>query len=138
MLRWPEAIAKPSEKTLREFGFAATIIAGAWFFWLTRQARYLPALLLGVAAIVILIFSLAAPRFLRPLQAALVAITFPIGWFLSWLALAILFYGVFTPFAVVFRLVGRDALRLRFESDRDSYWIAKEHDRDLARYFRQF
>ena len=38
---------------------------------------------------------------------------FPIGWTVSRLMLAAMFYVIFTPVGLVFRLIGRDALRLR-------------------------
>lgn len=39
---------------------------------------------------------------------------------------ALLFYLVFTPFALVFRLAGRDALRRRRDPAADSYWIPRQ------------
>jgi hypothetical protein len=40
--------------------------------------------------------------------------------------LTVLFFVVVTPYALVLRLAGRDALRLRPEPGRDSYWIARD------------
>ena len=42
------------------------------------------------------------------------------------LALAILFYGVVTPTGLLMRLFGKDPLRLRFDREAKSYWIARE------------
>lgn len=39
------------------------------------------------------------------------------------LLMAILFFGVFTPMAIVLRLLGKDPLRLRTQSS--SYWIVR-------------
>ncbi len=36
---------------------------------------------------------------------------------------ALLLYGFFTPFALLLRLVRRDALRLRYDPHAESYWI---------------
>jgi hypothetical protein len=38
---------------------------------------------------------------------------------------AVLFYGVLTPFSWVMRVSGKDPLRLRFEKETRSYWIAR-------------
>lgn len=43
------------------------------------------------------------------------------GW-ISVGVLGLIYFGVLTPVAVVLRLLGRDALRLR-RGDADSYWI---------------
>ncbi|MDX2150924.1 MAG: SxtJ family membrane protein, partial [Bryobacteraceae bacterium] len=51
--------------------------------------------------------------------------------------LAILFYGCITPIGYLMRLTGKDPLRLRFESDRQSYWIARDTD-DISSFNNQF
>jgi hypothetical protein len=44
---------------------------------------------------------------------------------LTWLAAAVLFFGLVTPIGVFMRLAGRDRLRLRNHSTRASYWIPR-------------
>ena len=75
---------------------------------------------------------------MKPLFLALTLASFPIGWVASRLLLAILFYAVFTPAGWAMRLMGRDALQLRRDSDRYSYWEPKEIVVDPHRYFRPF
>ena len=65
-------------------------------------------------------------------------LAFPIGWVVSRLLLAILFYGVVTPMGLVLRLGGRDPLRLARPAARTTYWMAKPGPADLRSYFRQF
>jgi hypothetical protein len=36
-----------------------------------------------------------------------------------------LFFAIVTPIALVMRLAGRDSLRLRFERERQSYWLRR-------------
>jgi hypothetical protein len=62
---------------------------------------------------------------------------FPIGWAISHLVLAILYYGLFTPVAAVFRMTGRDELNLRRPVRSDSYWSPKSTANDAAEYLRQ-
>ena len=38
-------------------------------------------------------------------------LAFPIGWTVSQVILAVMFYGLFTPIGLVFRLIGRDPLQ---------------------------
>jgi len=63
--------------------------------------------------------------------------TRPLGALISHLMLAVIFYLVITPLAVVLRLFGRDALALRSDAASPSYWSARARDDDLGRYFRQ-
>ena len=65
------------------------------------------------------------------------AITYPIGWVVSHVVLAVLFLGVFTPVAVLFRLIGRDALARRRPPDRATYWLPMPAPDDVRSYFRQ-
>jgi hypothetical protein len=52
--------------------------------------------------------------------------------------LALLFYLLFTPLAMVFRLLKRDALQLRRPARVDTYWTAKPTRSDVRGYLQQF
>jgi hypothetical protein len=65
-------------------------------------------------------------------------LAFPIGWTVSNLVLVLVFFGLFTPVALVFRLLGRDALQRRFQPEQDTYWTARPETTEPVRYFRQF
>lgn len=41
--------------------------------------------------------------------------------------MAVMFYIVLTPFAVVMRLAGKDPMRRTFDRGAASYWLAREH-----------
>ena len=49
-----------------------------------------------------------------------------------------IFFGLLTPVNLVFRRIGRDALRRGFDHRADSYWIRRAGPPPVARYFRQF
>jgi hypothetical protein len=61
---------------------------------------------------------------------------FPIGWTVSRVVLGAVFFLVLTPIGVVFRLTGRDALRVR-RTSRTSYWTDKRQAGALSDYLRQ-
>jgi hypothetical protein len=63
---------------------------------------------------------------------------FPIGWTISQFILALMFYRLFTPIGLVFRLLGRDALHRVRQPGLDSYWSPKATPADPRRYFKQF
>lgn len=63
---------------------------------------------------------------------------FPIGWVVSHVLMAVVFFGLFTLIGFLFRLVGRDPLMLRRPVNQASYWLPKARVEDKRRYFRQF
>jgi|GEM_PF-921511 len=48
--------------------------------------------------------------------------------FATAIAMALLFYGVMTPVAVLLRALGRDPLSLRFNAGATSYWVRRDRD----------
>src|SRR5207248_2430156 len=77
----------------------------------------------------------------KPLQRLMfdswMAITYPIGWAVSHLLMAIVFYLVITPVGLLMRLLGRDPLNRAFDPARQSYWIQHDPAASSDRYFRQ-
>lgn len=55
-------------------------------------------------------------------------------------AIAVLFFGVLTPLALVMRVWGRDPLRRRLDPDAPSYWLARDSrpDHRQTAMLRQF
>ena len=81
---------------------------------------------------------LVVPRAVRPIFVAWMVLAFPIGWAISNVVLVALFYGLFTPIGALFRLIGRDPLRLRPQPAGATYWVEKPQAEDARRYFQQF
>lgn len=81
------------------------------------------------AIIVAAIFAMSAwiaPRVLAPLNRLWFRFGELLHRIVSPIALGVIFFGVVTPYAVVMRLFGRDALLLRKGSARPSYWVRRE------------
>jgi hypothetical protein len=108
------------------------------FFAIGEPAARTTAIVLWGAAALCLVLSRVAPVALRPLWVTLIAITFPIGFVVSHVVLGVVYYTVFTPVGLLFRLIGRDPLERRFEAARTSYWVARKPVTDVKRYFRQY
>jgi len=96
------------------------------------------AVLLGTVAVVIGLPGLVQPWLIRPIYVGATLLTFPIGWVVSKLILAGLFYGVFTPVSLIFWLMGRDVLSRRTRPATVTYWQPKHLPTDPRRYFRPF
>ena len=60
-----------------------------------------------------------------------------LGWVLSNILLGVTYYGILTPTGWVMRLCGRDPMRRNIGRKADSYWIRRDGERKVARYFSQ-
>ncbi len=61
---------------------------------------------------------LVRPNWIKAVYVAWMVLAFPIGWTVSQLVLALIYFGLFTPLALVFRLLGRDPLNRARRPDR--------------------
>lgn len=137
-MNWTDVTAPASEKVLRQFGLLSLAVFTGWGAWRALQGQPGAITIALIAAGVTLgALALTRPMTLGPVFTAAMVLAFPIGWALSRAILAVLFYLVFTPVALVFRLIGRDALRLkRPPASTGSYWT-KVAERSADSYFRQ-
>lgn len=138
-MQWSEVVAPPPPKMLRQFaGLFLVVFLGlaGWRVWQGHAdgwAAGLAVLALGVG-----LLGLVRPAAVRYVYTGWMIVAFPIGWTISHLVLAVMFYAVFTPIALLFRAIGRDELRLRRDQARASYWVPKPGPASVREYFRQF
>lgn len=139
---------QPDRKILREFSEFWLIFVGmflapmAYLGWgpfrhLGGANATLAAVLWGLA-LAGRVLGWLKPEWLKPVFLGLTLLAFPIGLVVSNLALMMIYYLVFTPIALVFRLIGRDALHRKLDRQAKSYWEEYNPDRGRARYLRQF
>jgi hypothetical protein len=130
---------------LRQFGVCALLALPSlgWMIlgrtsptsWTTAQSVVF-AVLSGLGALGGLL-ALLSPKALKPAFVALTLATMPIGLVVGELVLLVIYFAVFTPVALLFRLIGRDALERRFKPEQPSYWTPKTQATDVRQYFRQ-
>ena len=123
---------------LRQFAALSLVVFGGIAAW-RWYSGVVDGWTLGWAAAAALIggIGLAVPRAISPVYQGWMVIAFPIGWTVSKLVLGAMLYLMFTPVALVFRLIGRDALKLR-RRDSASYWEPKPGAKSGEEYLRQF
>jgi hypothetical protein len=137
-MQWSDLKTPPTARTLRQF--AATwlvVLGGIATSRLWRGQTDFVTAVIAVAAAVVGFAGLIRPGAVRVVYTAAMIVTFPIGWVVSKAVLALLFFLLFTPIAVVFRLVGRDALGLRRRRD-TSFWTKYPGERKPEDYLRPF
>lgn len=78
------------------------------------------------------------PQALRPLWVVLMVVNYPIGWVVTHVVMALIFYLVVTPVGVIMRLSGRDPIERGFDRTAKTYWKPRRTEHDPARYFRQY
>jgi len=145
----------PDEKKLKEFGWVSVIgfsVIGflvlptaSWIHSLSGEEPYawtdwnwkISLILLGVG-IAIWVLSLISIKAVKLVYVFWMAVAFPIGWTISHLILGLLYFLLFTPMAIVFRMMGRDALDRKIDKNAASYWIHREGAPESSRYVRQF
>jgi hypothetical protein len=138
-MQWSDIQLNPPAKTLRQFAGLWLACFGGLALWegLIRRHASASAVFLTLA-LAIGPLGLVWPKVLRPIYASWMVLTFPIGWLISQLTLALIFYGLFTPIGLLFRLMGRDPLHLARPEGVETYWSSKVTHADLRRYFKQF
>ena len=62
----------------------------------------------------------------------------PIGWTISHLVLAAVYFFVLTPIGLIMRLAGRDTMNRTPDPKATTYWIQRKGQTAPERYFRQF
>jgi hypothetical protein len=112
-------------------------MVGAWLLWRVHAPR--GAIAVWTATAVATGLSLLSEAAATAIFVALSYATFPIGFVMSWTALAALYFLVITPIGLVMRGIGRDSLRLKADGDAGSYWTPRPgRGTDSTRAFRQF
>jgi hypothetical protein len=138
----------PTNRQLRQFGFIALVafgVLGALVEWrgglfgfhFGDAARWV-SYSLWALGVVSALLSLVYPAGNRFLFLALTIVTYPIGTVVSFVLMAIFFYGIVTLFAIVFRLIGRDVMKRKFEPEASTYWAPHTSPASIKRYFQQF
>ena len=109
----------------RSFGVvfsAAFSLYGAWP--LLEEPRTVRPWAL-VAGGVFLLLALVAPRLLAPLNRVWTKLGLVMGTIVSPIVMAVLFFFLITPIALLMRMMGKDVLRLRRDAEAPSYWIER-------------
>ena len=128
----------PRGRDLLVFGIGLPIIFGSIGYAVySKGAPSIALAIWSVGTAVSLLFALV-----RPLRAAIFRVwmyaVFPIGWTVTHLIMALLFFAVITPAGLVLRMFGRDALSRRLDSNARSYWLERRQSSPVERYFHQY
>ncbi|HEY1602901.1 MAG TPA: SxtJ family membrane protein [Pirellulales bacterium] len=137
---------QPTDRQLRQFGWIA--LAGlpmlGWLFdgkpWpLADSTQMQQVVLTTLAALGVIAATLAilCPQALRWPFVGAMLLALPLGLVMGEVVLAIIYFLLFLPVSLVFRLIGRDALERGIDHRAKTYWQPKAHPPGHESYFRQ-
>ena len=134
----------PSPRVVSQFAWVAVAGLGLlaylglrWtvgFSW--DHPVFLGAIALGVLQLVLFLIGVRVVS--RILFVTLSIVFVPIGFIISHVLIAVIYYVVLTPIALVFRLTGRDVLGRRPDPAKTSYWHQRDGARSPASYFKLY
>lgn len=127
----------PSRRQLASFAVAWLAFLGLWGSALWLRGHRPAAEILWAAAGVVPLAGAVSARFLRHVFVGLSYATYPVGFVVSQVVLAIAYFLVLFPIGLAMRMFGHDPLARRFDPEAKSYWTAREGTRPVESYFDQ-
>lgn len=118
----------PSE---RRFGLFFSLVFSCVATYTYLSEQLVTSLALFLVAALFLVLAICFPRMLRVLNILWFRLGVVMGTVVSPLVLALIFFGIFTPIALIMKLKGRDELRLKFRSA-SSYWRIYSSDKSVS------
>ena len=126
----------PSTRQLRQFGVVCFFVLPL-VGWLWNVSVNGLAVMLFLGSL-IAILSIAWPPAVKPIFVGLMLVAAPIGMVVGELAMLLIFLGIFLPISMIFRLTGRDALRLKIDKNASTYWLPKNEPKHVSSYYRRY
>lgn len=128
-----------SKKKLRSFGL---LVGGVFLlisFWLlfshkdgsVNANNHLFTYVLLLFGGILFLTGVFFPSFLKNPYKIWMGIAFFIGWIVSRILIAILFYVVVTPLGIVAKLFGKEFLDVKFRDNKNSYWVMKSPNKQI-------
>jgi hypothetical protein len=143
---------QPDRRMLRQFAWASLLLLPglAWFLaW--RHGLPTPwALAIGGLGVLVALAQIGAflvsealgalleKTIAKPVFQGLMLVAYPIGFVVSNVLIAAIFYVVITPIGLVFRLIGRDVMGKRLEPAKATYWHDRGAPRPPSSYFKLY
>ena len=121
----------------RKFGFFFTFVLALAAAYLYYSDNVTWAYLVSIAASLLALVTLIKSDTLLPLNKLWIRFGLLLGMIVSPIVLGVIFFGFFTPIAMLMRLSGRDELRLKF-AQKSSHWISREEPIKSQSFKHQF
>lgn len=128
---------QPSVRDLRVFA-TLSFAFGAGFAWFAAVRGWgAVAVLSATVGVAVALVGWWRPRAVRGVYVGACTAAWPVGFVVSHLVLAGIYFLVVTPIGLLLRLAGKDPLQRRFDATRPTYWADRGPERPPESYFRQ-
>jgi hypothetical protein len=127
----------PSGRQLLVFSLAWIAALAALGFASWHRGRVPVAGALWALALAVPLAGAAYRPLLRGAFLGLSYATYPVGWVVSHVVLALLYFLVLTPVGLTMRMLGHDPLARTFDRGARTYWIPRDPKRTPESYFNQ-
>tara|TARA_Y100000768_G_C23948299_1_gene668784 strand:+ start:289 stop:684 length:396 start_codon:yes stop_codon:yes gene_type:complete len=126
-------IKLPSNKKFGYFFTLVFVVVGAYFSYLSFWTI---GYIMAIFAIVFFIITLFKENLLLPFNKLWMQFGLFLGRLINPIILGILFFGLFTPYAIALKIIKRDALGLK--QVKKSYWLTRKSISPQTNFKRQF
>lgn len=114
-----------TDRDVRKFGVTIGIVLVllAAFFFLKEKPS---AIYFASAGALLAALTWLLPGLMRPLYRAWMAFAVVMGFVMTRVILTIIYYGMFTPIALIMKLLRKDLLHERIDTQAGTYWVKRE------------
>ena len=123
--------------TNKKFGYFFSGIFLTISLYFLYSERFSTGYIFATLALLFVIITIIKADLLLPLNKLWMYFGYLLGIIISPIVLGIIFFGLFTPYSLVMRLMGRDELRLR-KTNKKSYWIIRSKSSPQTDFKQQF
>ena len=108
----------------RSFGLLFFIVFIALGLWPISKGENLN-IYLTLLSLFFLIFGLLNSKILTPLNKIWIKFGEVLGYIIAPIVMALVYFVVLTPISLIVRALGKDLLNLKFDSNKETYWIKR-------------
>jgi hypothetical protein len=123
---------------IRKFGITIglfLIVIAGFLYWRGKE----PNVILLISGSVLIVLGLLLPVILKPVYWLWMVLSIFLGWIMTRVILALLFYLVITPIGLFSRLFGNRFLDLKWDRSKDTYWNYRDRNQEsIEEYEQQF
>lgn len=121
----------------RKFGYFFSGIFSLSTLYLLYQENFIFSFIFLFISLILISITILKSDLLSPLNKLWMQFGLLLGLIISPIILGIIFFGIFTPYGIIMRILGRDELKLK-PSSTDTNWVQRSYQSETTDFRRQF